>query len=598
MMSSAKLNAPAVAVLLHEFGQRTALHGGNPYRAKAYTRAAENLLALTEPLEDVVAQGRLQEIPGVGDAIADIITKLQTTGNHPSLQAMRKDVPAGVLEMLAIPGLRPDKVLKLHRELGLSSLDELEQAAKADRLRPVKGLGAALQSKILQGIEIRRSGEGRRHLHRAVKLLDAAQEQLRRSNIEINQLLPAGDFRRGCELISDLALVVETSKLEGEPRKLASNSQLGVWLTDKRRLGATLMMATGSQTHIDQLRALAADRGLSLDESGLRGGRKVIARTEADIYAALGLQFIDPELREGRGEIELAKAHKIPRLVTDADIRGILHAHTDRSDGVDTLEVMAAATKRHGYEYFGVADHSRSAHYAGGLSIEEIAEQHAEIDKLNNRYRGRFRIFKGIESDILVDGSLDYPEEILDSFDFIVGSVHSRFKLGRKEQTERILTAGANPRTTILGHMTGRQLLRRPGYEVDVEEILRACARYGVAVEINANPWRLDLDWRWHQLALDLGCIMSINPDAHSIAEIELTHWGVEMARKGGIPKARVLNCMSVEEITDYLSRRRSTAAPVAGRSGRQAYAARARSRATSLARRPRNMARTAASSG
>ena len=207
----------------------------------------------------------------------------------------------------------------------------------------------------------------------------------------------------------------------------------------------------------------------------------------------------------------------------------------------------------------------------------KLRKQHAEIDKLNKRYRGRFRIFKGIEFDILADGSLDYPEEILDRFDFIVASVHSRFKLGRKEQTERILTAVANPRTTILGHMTGRQLLRRPGYEVDVEKILRACARHGVAVEINANPWRLDLDWRWHQLALDLGCIMSINPDAHSTSEIELTHWGVEMARKGGIPKARVLNCLSSEEITDYLGRRRSTAAPVAGRSGRQAYAARAR---------------------
>jgi len=244
--------------------------------------------------------------------------------------------------------------------------------------------------------------------------------------------------------------------------------------------------------------------------------------------------------------------------VTDADIRGILHAHTDRSDGVDTLEVMAEATRAHGYQYFGVADHSQSAHYAGGLSLDEIARQHAEADRLNERYGDSFRIFKGIESDILPDGSLDYQDDVLARFDFVVASVHSRFKLSRKEQTDRILRAVANPRTTILGHMTGRQLLRRPGYEVDIDKILAACARHGVAVEINANPWRLDLDWRWHQRALELGCLMSINPDAHSTSEIELTHWGVEMARKGGVPPERVLNCLELPQFTGYLNNRRS----------------------------------------
>ena len=552
------LAAPEVAVLLREFGQRTALRGGNPYRAQAYTRAAENLLAVTEPLEDLIAEGRLKEIPGVGDAIADIVTKLHKTGDHPSLQAMRKEIPSGALEMLSIPGLRPDKVLKIYRELGISSLDELEKAAKEDRLKPVKGLGAALQSKVLQGIEIKRKGEGQRQLHRAARLLETVQEQLRRSNLSIDQIIPAGDFRRGCELVADLAVVVETSKLDGEPRKLVSTSQTSVWLTDKRRLGVTLMFATGSQEHIAQLRELAAKKNTTLDETGLHFGRKVIARKEEEIYAALGLQFIEPELREGLGEIELAKKNKIPRLVTDHDIRGILHAHTDRSDGVNTLELMAEATRRHGYTYFGVADHSQSAHYAGGLSVDEIFEQHAEIDGLNNHYGERFRILKGIESDILSDGSLDYPDEVLGRFDFVVASVHSRFKLGRKEQTDRILRAIANPRTTILGHMTGRQLLRRPGYEVDVERILGACAKYGVAVEINANPWRLDLDWRWHQRALDLGCMMSINPDAHSTSEIDLTHWGVEMARKGGVPKERVLNCLDLRQLLAYLTQKHS----------------------------------------
>jgi DNA polymerase (family 10) len=602
------LSAPEVALLLREFGQRTALRGGNPYRSKAYTRAAENLLALAEPLENIIAEGRLKEIPGVGDAIADIITKLHTTGDHPSLQAMRHDIPAAALEMLDIPGLRPDKVLKIYRELGITSLDDLEKAAKQDRLKQVKGLGAALQSKILQGIEIRRNGASQRHLHRAAMLLRSAQAQLASSKLDINQILPAGDFRRGCELVSDLAVVVETHKVEGKPGKLQPNSQLSVWLTDRRRLGATLLWATGSPAHLEELRRVAAQKGMLLDHQGLHADRKTIAKTEQDIYAALGLQYIEPELREGLGEIELATKKQLPSLVVDADINGILHAHTNRSDGADTLEVMAEATRSRGFRYFGVADHSQSAHYAGGLTADEICEQHAEADRLNERYGGHFRILKGIEADILRDGALDYSDDVLATFDFVVASVHSSFKLDRQEQTDRIVRAVSNPRTTILGHMTGRQLLRRPGYDVDVETILRACAKYGVAVEVNANPWRLDLDWRWHRRALELGCMMSINPDAHSILEIDLTHWGVQIARKGGVPSNRVLNCLSLQAITKYLADRRE-----AQRSKTKAtrtlvqqrpwssYAARVASRPTrraSLPRRARNRAKTAASSG
>jgi DNA polymerase (family X) len=225
---------------------------------------------------------------------------------------------------------------------------------------------------------------------------------------------------------------------------------------------------------------------------------------------------------------------------------------------------MAEATRAHGYHYFGVADHSKSAHYAGGLSVEETEAQHAEIDQLNRGYGKSFRILKGIESDILADGSLDYPDEILTRFDFVVASVHGRFKLDRKTQTERIIRAVENPFTTILGHMTGRQLLRRPGYEVDIEAILAACAEHGVAVEINANPWRLDLDWRWHRRALDLGCMMSINPDAHSTAELDLTHWGVEMARKGRVPPERVLNALTLPRLLHHLKRRKSIQARAA----------------------------------
>ena len=552
------LDAPTVAQLLREFAGRASLRGGNPYRAKAYARAADSIGALAVPLDQIIAEDRLTEIPGIGDAIADIVTKLHRTGTHPGLEAMRKEIPAGVLEMLAVPGLRPDKVLKLYKELGIISVAELEQAAREDRLKRVKGLGGALQAKILQNLAILRSGAGRRHMHRAALLLKNAERSLREAHPELKRITFAGDLRRGCELIADISLVAEAPALDRGPATLAPGGRLTVHLTDKRHYGITLLLATGSAQHIEELRALAVRKGLTLDGDGMRRGRKLLAtESEEDIYAALGLPFIAPELREGRGEIERAIKGKLPSLVTDRDLCGILHAHTDLSDGVDTLEVMAEATRERGYQYFGVTDHSKSAHYAGGLSVDEVLQQHRAIDRLNRSYGKDFRILKGIESDILADGSLDYPDDVLEHFDFVVASVHSRFKLDPETQTERILRAVANPYTTILGHMTGRQLLRRPGYEVDIARILEACAAHGVAVEINANPWRLDLDWRWHERALELGCMMSINPDAHSTREIDLTHWGVEMARKGGVPAKRVLNCLTLAQLMQHLQKRR-----------------------------------------
>jgi DNA polymerase (family 10) len=558
-----KLDASQVAALLAEYGRRSSLRGGNPYRTKAYIRAAENLLALAEPLDRLIAEGRLTEIPGVGGSIADIIVKLHRNGTHPSLEKLRREVPPGVLEMLSVPGLRPDKVLKLHTGLGISSLDELEQAARSDRLRPIKGLGASLQRKILQGIEIRRTAKDSRHLHRAAKLLDSAAEALRRSDPKLERIEPVGDFRRGAELVSNLALIAQTPSLK-RGSKVIRQGDLAVHLADRKRFGITQLFATGSEAHLSELRGLAQHRGMRLEPDGLHAGNRVIAAKEEDLYRALGLPFIAPELREGRGEIERAKAGTLPKLVTDGDLRGVLHCHTDRSDGTATLKEMAEAARKRDYEYFGVADHSKSAHYAGGLSVDEVKEQRVEADRLNRTYGSRFQILKGIESDILPDGSLDYSDSVLAKFDFVVASVHGQFRKDRETQTERILRAVAHPAVTILGHMTGRQLLRRPGYDVDIEKILRACARYGVAVEINANPWRLDLDWRWHSRALQLGCMMSINPDAHSTSELDLTHWGVQMARKGGVPPDRVLNAMKLPDFRKWLTERQQKKAKAA----------------------------------
>jgi DNA polymerase (family 10) len=347
------LNASAVSRLLREFGRRVALRPGNPYRAKAYSRAADNLLALSVPLEEIIRQNRLREIPGIGEAIADIITQLYLTGTHPTLEAMRKEAPESLLELLTIPGLRPDKVLKLHAELGINSLAELEDAARAGRLQKIKGLGGALQSKILKGIEIRRNAEGLRHLHRAAELLEAAERHLRKAKAGITRVTPAGDFRRGCELVGMLTLVAQVKILKEGHHIINASDQLTVHLTDARHYGATLLQATGSDGHLEELRALATERGMALEESGLRSGRGIVAAaTEEGIYAALGLPLIPPELREGRGEVARALAAKLPVLVKDKDIRGILHAHTDRSDGVDTLQAMAEATRTRGYAYF------------------------------------------------------------------------------------------------------------------------------------------------------------------------------------------------------------------------------------------------------
>ncbi|RXH22997.1 DNA polymerase/3'-5' exonuclease PolX [Bradyrhizobium zhanjiangense] len=557
------LDARGVTSLLREYAQRTALRGGNPYRAKAYSRAADSLATLAVPLDALVAEDRLAEIPGVGDAIADIITKLHKTGTHPGLEKLRKEIPEGVLEMLAVPGLRPEKVLRLYKDLGIGSLAELEAAAKDDRIKKAKGLGAALQTKILQNLSIAKSGEGRLHLHRAAALLAHAKDSIRKSRPDLKRVTIAGDFRRGCELVGDLAVVAEAPK-PGKTSESPTNDGLQIRLSDRKHFGAALLFATGSPSHIEQLQALAAEKGMRLDADGLHKGRTLVAGEEAEIYRALGLPFIDPELREGRGEIEAALKGKLPKPVTDQDLRGILHCHTDASDGTETLETMAKATRQRGFEYFGVADHSKSAHYAGGLSVEEIAQQHREADRLNKRFGKDFRILKGIESDILADGSLDYDDDVLERFDFVVASIHGRFKLDCKAQTQRLLRAISDPHTTIIGHMTGRQLQRRPGYEIYVEKVLRACAKHDVVVEINAHPWRLDLDWRWHRAALDFGCMLSINPDAHSIPELDHMHWGVLMARKGGVPADRVLNAMTLPEITRYLRQKRRSLARAA----------------------------------
>lgn len=554
-----KLTASEIAQLLREIGDRMALKGGNPYRSKAYTRAADNLALSTIPLDQLIQEERLTEIPGVGEALAEVITRLYKTGHHPGLESKRSETPESVLEMLHIPGLKPDRIKRLYEDLGITSLAELEAAARSDRLKSTKGFGPAFQARVLQGIEMSRRPQGR-HLHSARAAITRAMAELECTHPHLKRVMPAGDFRRGCELIQTLTLVAINPQLQGKNDIIKAGDSLTIHVTNTQRYGITLLLATGSDQHVEALQAVAKHQGLILDSDGLRKRHRTIAsKNEEDIYDALGLPFIVPELRETGKEVVLALNGELPALVIDKDLRGILHAHTTESDGVDTLEDMAQATEDRGYTYLGLTDHSQTAHYAGGLKPAEVLVQQQHIDTLNEDFGGRFCIFKGIESDIRPDGSLDYPDEILDSFDLVVASVHSQFRMGKAEQTDRIVKAIANPHTTILGHVTGRQLLKRQGYEVDMEKILRACAEYGVAIEINANPWRLDLDWRWCERGLELGCLFSIDPDAHSTDEIDNVGWGVLMARKGAVPKERVLNTLSLDQFAAHLEQRKHT---------------------------------------
>lgn len=546
------MDARAIADLLEEYGQRLMLAQLDPYRPKAYLRAAETLRHWPAPLAALLARGELQSLPGIGPAIAQQVETLHRTGSEPRLEALRRQLPESLLELFRVPGLRAPQIKTLHDKLGVTNLGSLQAALASGAVAQTKGLGARLAKTIEQGLAMHAAGSHYRRLDQAESLLASACAHLRGHRPDLTRITPAGDWRRGCELVGALVIVAV-----GPSAGVLNVGAAEVRIAPAQTFGLELLLATGSRKHLEQLRARARAAKLPLFAERPAG---VDLASEAAIYAALGLAFIAPELREGSGEIDAAAGGETPRLVSLADVRGVLHAHTERSDGRDSLAEMAEATRARGWRYFGVADHSQAAHYAGGLSPESVQAQWREADRLNARQGGGLHVFKGVEADILVDGGLDYDATLLAGFDFVVASVHSRFNLAREQQTERLIRAVQNPFTTILGHMTGRLLLKRPGYECDVDAVLKACAEAGVAVEINADPHRLDLDWRWHARALALGCLLSINPDAHATEELDLVRWGVMVARKGGVPPERVLNCWPRARLAAYFLKRQRTA--------------------------------------
>lgn len=558
-----------IAEILEETSKLMELHGENPFKIRSYQRAALQIDRLKNPLSSMQTCD-IEAVDGIGQGMAHKLSVLLQSGRLEELDELRKKTPEGVQRMLKIKGLGPKKVSALWKELQIESTGELLYACNENRLIELKGFGAKTQDQIRKTLEFASKQEGLFHYAAAEKAIDQLLNTLFPGGLP-GEYSHVGAFRRRCEVVSTIEILITADQvslwldalkttIESPPFSVNETDNIIGILTPQgipvevRHCAPndfTLMcwLLTGSKDHID---ACLAHAGIA--KEALRN-----AETEHGIYSKLGLPYFEPEWREGFGELRLALESRLPeRLVADDDLKGILHCHTTYSDGKHTLEEMAVACRDAGYSYFGVCDHSRSAFYAGGLTIERVREQQLEIRKLNEKM-APFRILSGIESDILADGSLDYPDDVLAEFDFVVASVHSGLRMDRDKATERILKAIRNPYTTILGHPTGRLLLSREGYPLDYERIFEACAKHKVVVELNSHPYRLDLDWRLIPSAIQRGLMISINPDAHSTNGLHDMRYGVLVARKGFLSPKSTFNAFSTEQIMSWLDEKKKS---------------------------------------
>ncbi|MBD3867034.1 MAG: DNA polymerase/3'-5' exonuclease PolX [Acidobacteria bacterium] len=575
------MNRNEVAAALSEIGTLLELLGENPFKTRAYGNAARLIKSMDQDLPTLVEKGELDSLKGIGKALAEKITLLVRDGRLPYLDELRARVPPGLLDWLRIPGLGPKKVRAIHLALGISTLGELEYACQENRLRDLDGFGQASQDKILPGIDRLRRNAGR-FLQPVVQQEADRLLELVRGVPGVIRAEVAGSVRRRSETSKDIDIVVASPDPEPVMEQFAASDQVeeitgrgptkcsvvlksgpsaDLRVVDELSFPFTVMYFTGSKDHNIAMRSRARAAGLKLNEYGLvpeNGGDSLPCADEAAIYSALDLPYIEPELREDLGELEAGSQGELPALVSDSDICGILHCHSTWSDGSASIADMASACRERGYTYLGISDHSQAASYAGGLSPAQVLEQHEEIDRLNADLNGTFTILKGIEVDILADGKLDYPDEIMARFDLVVASVHSRFNLSEQDQTDRILKALDNPFVDILGHPTGRLLLAREPYALDLRTVVRAAAERNVAVEVNAHPSRLDLDWRELAVGLRHGLLTSINPDAHSPAGIDHVRHGVGIARKGWCTPEQALNAWPLPRLQDWLKERRT----------------------------------------
>ena len=550
------------------------LHDENVFKIRAYEGTATAL----EQLEFTVAEVERPGLPdrtGLSKTQAAKVAELLDTGTFEELQRLLDATPPGVVELLRIKGIGPKKVRALWREAGIEGPEQLREAAEAGRVAQLKGFGTKTQDSILAALEFTDQSAGKLLFSQAEQLANDLAERLRQV-AGVGAVAAAGEVRRALEIVETVELLVAAPDpaplhallnaapgLRADPRRsgpwawrgLAADSGVGVAVRVVAEADFTnqLFVATGNEAHLGApLPGAAPGQPATLRQWAKR---ETFASEEA-LYEKAGLQYVVPELRENLGEIELAAAHQLPRLLADADLRGSLHNHSTYSDGSHSVRQMATFLRDAGYEYLGLCDHSQAAHYAQGLSPERVHQQHREIDELNAEL-APFRIFKGIEADILGDGSLDYDAELRDTFDFVVASIHSNLKMDEQRATERLLAAIANPHCTMLGHPTGRLLLRRAGYPIDFKAVIDACAQHQVIIEINANPWRLDLDWRWVRYALSQGVQLSINPDAHHTDGYADMRYGVLAGRKGMLTKEMTFNTKSVDEAAAYFAARK-----------------------------------------
>jgi DNA polymerase (family 10) len=568
-----------VAALFNEIGDFLEIKGENPFRVRAYRRAAQAVEGLPEDIAGVAGRGGLLDIPGIGKDLAAKVQEFLDRGAIEYLSELRKEIPSGVIDLMGIHGVGPKTAKLLYEQIGVNSVEKLEELAKAHKLAGLPGIKDKTEENILKGIAVWRSGRERMPLGRALLLAEAILEELRTLE-EVDQIATAGSLRRMKETVKDIDVLITSRKparimevfaglpnvaevlAHGETKssvRLRENIQVDLRVVEPECFGAALQYFTGSKQHNIRVRELAQRKGLKVNEYGVvdeKTGKRVAGATEEHAYRAVGLPFIPPELREDGGEIEAALEGRLPTLVALADIRGDLQLHTTWSDGAHALADLATGVQAKGYQYMAVTDHSKSATIAGGMDEARTLQMLAEVRSLNRRLKG-FRVLAGCEVDILGDGSLDLPDEILAQLDLVQVSIHSRFKMSREDMTTRIVRAVRHPLVHILGHPTGRLIGERAAYEVDMEAVLQAARAAGIAVEINASPSRLDLNDLHARRAKELGIPITISTDAHALPHLDFMRYGVAVARRAWLTPGDVLNTLPVRDLASWLMRKR-----------------------------------------
>ncbi|MBI3324432.1 MAG: DNA polymerase/3'-5' exonuclease PolX [Candidatus Omnitrophica bacterium] len=568
-----------LAALFNLTADMLEFRGENPFRIRAYRRAAQQLDGFSGDLDLLGREDRLTELPGIGKDLAAKIREYLTAGSIREIEALKSTIPAGVLSLLEVPGVGPKTTKLLYERLRIASIDQLERAARAHRLRQLPGFQETKEQNILKGIALVRKGRERMHLGVALPLSRRIVEALR-SVSAVKQVAVAGSLRRMKETIGDLDILVTTKSAPTVmrffttapfcSRVLAAGQtkssiltpegvQVDLRVVEPDSFGAALQYFTGSKEHNVRIREMAVRKGLKINEYGvfrMKGGTRVAGREEAEIYDALGLSWIPPEIREDGGEIEAALGKRLPRLVEESDLRGDFHIHTHWSDGHDTLEQVARAGQARGYEYLAICDHSPSLRVANGLSVERLRKQMTEIAALNRRLRG-FQLLRGAEVDILSDGRMDYPDELLAQMDFVIGSIHSGFKQDEATITRRLTSAMRHRSVTMIAHPTGRLLGQRESYAFNAAAVFQAATETGTALELNAFPQRLDLNDALARQARDAGVRLAISTDTHRLEQLEHIAIGVAVARRAWLEPRHLLNCLSRQELLAWIARKR-----------------------------------------